>query len=128
MNAPLDPIHVRAGVESLEMLHQLRRELVDEAKSLRAKVGNYRREEAQRKVVLAWCILDVREKAEKRPTDALADAMARTQPRYTNHLNGREEMAERLAVLDNEIESVSDRIKARDTELYYVRQEMNLTR
>lgn len=126
MTAPVDPLHVRAGVEDLEALHEKRRALWPEYAKLEAKYGDWRHAEAQRKVVLAYCEIEARKNSPTKMTDKAADAAAHSAARYTNHLNDAEGARERLKMLENDLQDINDRIKARSDELHFVRAEMSL--
>mgnify|MGYP001575744077 CR=1 FL=1 len=121
-------VESRAGVESLDALHAERRALVKRISKLAALYEDWRKAEARRKVVLAFCDLDVRAKSEKRLTDKHYDSLARTHARYTNHLNDDDAGREELRILEHEEECVSDRIRSRETEMHFVRAEMGLAR
>lgn len=126
---PLDPIHVRAGVESLEALHDRRRQLVSESARLTALYGPFGMWDAKRKQVLALCDLKVRDEAlgrEEKLTEAKVDTLAHAHPEYQAFLSRSVEEKAAWLVLENDLSDLNDRIRSRETELNFVRQEMGL--
>jgi hypothetical protein len=113
MTSRFNEIESRIGIEPIDALLAERSELVARAASLYALFGPFGTTEHRRKVVLAVAELQVRrdvaESGEK-ATEGKIDAMARTHPTYVSFLDSMDAGRAEWLVLENDIQSITDRI------------------
>lgn len=119
----------RAGVESLDALLHQRRALVAEVAPLRAKYGPGGSFDARRRAFRAAIANELRQAAAaeaRKMTEAAVEDAAAADERVVALLDLQEHEMARLAILENDIASLTERIKNRANELYYLGAEARL--
>jgi hypothetical protein len=110
----------RAGVESLDVLHDKRRRLIDRIAPLKALHGHNGLWDDKRKQMLEACKVRARMEltaASQKATDAMVEAMAYGDEQYATFLDrGVEDRIEYLT-LANALTELEERIQSRQTEL-----------
>jgi hypothetical protein len=121
----------RAGAESLDALQAERLTLVRQSAALATLYGPFGMWDTQRKRRLSVAELKVRNEAADRSekvTDKAVDALAHVDPEYVAFLErSLVEKADYL-VLQVQIDALTERIRSRETDMYFVRAEMGLAR
>jgi hypothetical protein len=100
------------GIDPLDELHETLDKLVDEQSTLQAKKDNWdgRRKE-RRMAITALIINELKAQSIAVPTsEAALERIACADPRYTKTLDDAESDFARLAVLNNEIQKLRDRV------------------
>jgi hypothetical protein len=127
--AILRSVESRAEVESLDELHQARRELMPQFAALKALHGTFGLYDAKRKAILAAIHIRVRMElrdAQEKVTEALVDSMAHADEQYQRFLD--ESLTDRIRFieLDTEVSELEERIRSREIELGCYRSELSL--
>lgn len=106
-------LEMRAGLRPLEELLHERAELVESAAPLRARHGNFGTWDDIRKTELAKIAQAIRAGAVRdnvKLTEAAISDAAHSDPRYIECITTATKERARLAVLENHIQSINDRI------------------
>ena len=121
----------RAGAESLDALQAERAELVSKVAPLSALYGPFGMWDAQRKRRLAVAELKCRNEAadrQEKMTDKMADAFAHADTDYVAFLDRSLTEKAEYEVLQAKIVALTERIRARETDMNFVRAEMGVAR
>jgi hypothetical protein len=115
----------RAGIDSLDALLHQRRTLVAEVAPLRAKYGPGGSWDARRKAHRSAIANEIASKGEKL-SEAALERLAAADPRVEKLLDAAEKDMARLAILENDIATITERLKNRSAELFYLGAEARL--
>ena len=119
----------RAGIDSLDALLHQRRTLVAEVAPLRAKYGQGGSFDARRKAHRSAIAVEIRASAAaegKKLTEGAVEELAASDPRVVALLELQEQEMARLAILENDIATITERLKNRSAELFYLGAEARL--
>lgn len=109
----MNALEQRVGIEPLDELLAHRAQYVQMASRMHALYGPFGTIEHRRKVALAAAYLQVREDfaaSGTKGTEAQIDAHARTHPTYLKFLDEMEKGRAEYLVIENELQSITDRI------------------
>ena len=126
------PLESRAQVESLEELHQRRRQLLTLFAPLKALHGNFGLFDDRRKRMLESLKVRARQNlsanAEKKPTEAQIDSAAYADPQYEAFLD--QAYADKIDFINQstELSELEERIRSRELELSVYSSELRLAR
>lgn len=102
------------GIDPLDELHDALDTLVDEQSTLQAKKDNWDGRRKERRNAIAALIINEFKLAQgekyKDPSEAALERIAGSDPRYKQVLDDAESDFARLAVLNNEIQKLRDRV------------------
>lgn len=133
MTTPTESIADRLemlGLESLEELLGERRELVATVAPLRARYGAGgtwdARRKAHRSAIANVLAAELEVKRGKKPAEDEVERLAAAHEDVGRLLDVAEEDMAKLAILENDIASISERIKNRQGELFYLGAEARL--
>jgi hypothetical protein len=113
------------GVEPIERLQHQRRMLVQQVAPLRAKYGERGTWEARRKVIRFGQMTEIADALEKergkRPSEAEAERLAGSGTGYVAMLDQMEQEMARYILLEDEIQSITERIRRDESRVCAIR-------
>lgn len=113
----LTALESRSDVDSLDDLHQRRRQIMPEYAALRALHGPFGKWDPRRKAMLSVVKVKVRSAAQaaaQKITEAAIDDEAHADPQYIAVVDQGIDEATRYAMLDMEMSEIEERIRSRE--------------
>jgi hypothetical protein len=124
-------IEDKAGIESLEQLHSLRRQLLPEYKTLKALHGPFGKWDFRRKARLEAAKIQARidvSKTGEKYTEAMIDTMGHADAGYIQFIEDGIDGATRYVEVETEMNELAERVESRIAELYAWGKEAGLAR
>lgn len=131
MPDPMSDTEARMGIQPVAELHAERALLTKKAARLSALYGGFGIWDARRKEMLALCTLKIRDaeldkESPRRLTDKMLDAEAHAHPEYTAFLSRSVEEKAAWLVMEDDINSITERINRGQSVARYLTAELSL--